>query len=150
MKFGGWLILPLLALCMSPILTLYNMFKGSEGFFQQKTWLSMDFTDKPIPGHFLYGIEFLLNVILLANILFLLVIFINKRDTLPKKMIWMFYGYNIFMQVLDISILAIDGYEIEYNLWKDLFRSVFGAAIWIPYFQVSQRVKRTFVNRFSS
>lgn len=149
-NFGGWLIIPLLSICVSPILMIYNLFEGESGFFVQDTWHLMDFTNKPISGHLLFSIEFLMNVILLANIIFVLVLFFNKRDILPHKIIWMFFVYNLFVQVLDTTMLAIDGFEIGYDSWKDLTRAAIAAAIWIPYFLNSQRVKQTFVNRFGS
>ncbi|MFY8036310.1 MAG: DUF2569 family protein [Cyclobacteriaceae bacterium] len=34
--------------------------------------------------------------------------------------------------------------------YRDITRSIVAAAIWIPYFTISQRVKRTFVNMYRS
>ncbi len=149
-NFGGWLIIPLLSTCISPLLMIYNLFEGDSGFFLQNTWAQMDVTDKLISGHMIFSIEFLMNVILLANTIFVIVLFLKKRDILPNRIIWMFFAYNLFVQILDMTMLAIDGYDLGYDSWKELTRSVIGAAIWIPYFLNSQRVKRTFVNRFGS
>jgi hypothetical protein len=38
--------------------------------------------------------------------------------------------------------------EDDYDTAKEIIRSVFRAAIWIPYFLISDRVKKTFVKRW--
>ncbi|WP_435356830.1 DUF3857 domain-containing protein [Emticicia sp. SJ17W-69] len=149
-KIGGWLVLPLIGLCLSSFLVVFQLFSGNGGLFLQKTWVSMDYINGLLHGQLLLSIEFVMNAIFMANMIFILVLFIKQRDTLATKIVWMLYVYHIFMMVLDIILIKSTGKDIDYALWPDLIKSIISAAIWIPYFRVSERVKRTFVNRYEA
>lgn len=148
-NIGGWLVLPLISICFSPLKMAYDIF-SENGFFLERTWDSMGSMNELISGHTIFIVEFLLFVGSFANIVFLLVLFFNKRDTLPQRIIWMFLVYNLVIQGLDLLLLQLGGYELENGASKDFIRAIIGAVIWIPYFLNSQRVKQTFVNRFGS
>lgn len=149
-SINGWLVLPLISLCLNPILITVDLFSGDGSFFSQKTWISMDYLNGLIHGKVLLSIELMLNGILMANIIFVLVLFFKQRDTLPKSIIWLYYGFHIFVLGFDLILVKLAGGTIANSAITDLFKSIVAGAIWIPYFSISERVKRTFVNRYNA
>lgn len=147
---NGWLVLPLIGLCLNPFLIIIDLLSGDGSFFSQKTWISMDYLNGMIHGKVLLSVELMLNSIFIANIIFVLVLFFKQRDTLPKAIIWLYYGFHIFTLIFDLILVELAGSNIEESSIVDLIKSVVSGAIWIPYFNISERVKRTFVNRYNA
>ncbi|MCT8348183.1 DUF2569 domain-containing protein [Photorhabdus temperata] len=54
--------------------------------------------------------------------------------------------FTLLFVIADLMLgYYIYGIKLDYNNLSLLFRNVFCACIWIPYFIVSIRVKRTFI-----
>jgi len=72
--------------------------------------------------------------------------FIRKKKSLPKLYI-LFLISVITTMSLNTYLLyvLIPDAEIGYNELVPIFRNVITALIWIPYFIISVRVKRTFI-----
>lgn len=93
-------------------------------------------------------------VLQFAFCVFLTALFISKSVRLPKAMIsWLML--NVGLQFADLVFLhtIANDYTDEVGAafragikTDDFIRSALGAAVWIPYFLTSRRVKNTFVN----
>jgi hypothetical protein len=62
-----------------------------------------------------------------------------------------FYGATLAVTLID-TLIAMNLNEMyssteQQEYYNDLIRSFFAAVIWIPYFNISERVKETFVER---
>ncbi|MEO6630990.1 MAG: DUF2569 domain-containing protein, partial [Mucilaginibacter sp.] len=77
--------------------------------------------------------------------LFCLVLFLNRRDILPKYMIG-YLVYGILFRVADlIFVHSVSRMTISNQFSQAVISSVVAGAIWIPYFLISTRVKETFI-----
>ncbi len=150
-KIGGWLILSLLSLIITPIRMSFELYKNFVPMFSNGQWEALT-----TPGseyyHSLWAplllTEIFTNVFILAFTIYTLVFFLKKSKRVPKLMItWM--SLNLVTLVLDmvfanqIPSIAAQGSDPEAN--RELIRAVISSSIWIPYFLVSKRVKATFV-----
>lgn len=145
---GGWLILLLIGLFLTPVLTVINL--NDTNFFTQSMWDAL--------GKYSYGnglraqliFQVAGNVILMAYALFCLVLFLNRRDILPKYMI----GYLIYCVLFRVANLifvhSVSRMAISDQFSQALISSVIAGAIWIPYFLKSTRVKETFIVPYPS
>jgi transglutaminase-like putative cysteine protease len=144
----GVLILPALGVVFGPIRHVAGLVKEPV-LFNGTGWV----------GHFMsssYGLgvlafaEQLYNVTLLVFSVFMIIMFFKRRSSVPRLM--------IIYYVVPVIFLLADGVAAgmlapEYDMFQDsaaIFVQIVGAAIWIPYFIRSQRVKRTFVIRYNN
>ncbi len=143
---GGWLILPTIGLCITPIRLIYDL-ASNESLLSGNGWLTW-FHSRQY-GYSLFAFaEHIYNVVFLIISILAIILFFQRRTSLPK-IITIIYAVSTFVVIAD-NVLA---YQIDPSVnveYRDIIRSVVGAAIWIPYFNVSQRVKRTFVNTYGS
>jgi hypothetical protein len=141
---GGWLILIALGLIISPFRLMYDFFSdpdivtgaGAMSWFAMKR----------------YGVaafSFLSQIYNIARLFFsvlLIVLFFQRRTSFPRLMS-ITLGVQLLMVSADTmiarAVVAVPG-DVPY---RDVIQSVFAAAIWIPYMNMSQRVKETFVMR---
>ena len=78
----------------------------------------------------------------------LLVLFFKKNYRFPKLIVW-FFALNVAFGVIDFflgGLIPAVAAEPDTFSMKELIRGVVGAAIWIPYFLKSVRVRNTFTN----
>jgi hypothetical protein len=148
LNFGGWLIIPMIGLIISPVTLTYQIIK--TGYFNAGFWenfLDVNPTHPILMGAYFY-FELLFNVAVVVFSIFLIVLMFQRRASFPK----LFVGFMIFIftgVLLDVafSIISIGVIDDTFN---ELIKRAFYFAIWVPYFLISERVKNTFVNRYNN
>jgi transglutaminase-like putative cysteine protease len=146
---GGWLVLPAIGLVLSPFVMGFQIF--SSDYFARANWLGLQNLDIENPGALsaVFGAELFVNILFLIFSLLLAVLFFTKRTSLPKLIIG-FYAVNFAFTLIDLFVYdyLVPSYMLEDDPtpYTEATRSFIAAAIWIPYFLVSERVKKTFCN----
>ena len=147
---GGWLVLPLLGLMLTPVQVGIQTVRDFPPVLGTQVWGQLT-----TPGgesyHPLWAqliiFELVTNVVVIGFSLVLLVLFFRKSRRVPSLMIgWMLLNFAI--QVIDLVLVgAIPAAASAAGAQDrtDLSRAVVGAAVWIPYFLRSKRVRNTFV-----
>ena len=148
---GGWLILPLIGLIVTPIASLAAFFQVAA-VMEPDNWQSMT-----APGGEAYHplwmpfflFEEIYNIIYIVLSIYLLILVFKKSAKAPLLFI-IFYALNLAMQAIDTGIYVIIAQTypdlIDSDTYKDLIRAAIACLIWIPYFRRSVRVKNTFVH----
>lgn len=138
---GGWLILVLVGLCITPLRLIYNFI--TTGYFSQSLWLGVQTYQEPALI-FWVALELIINTLLIVASIFILVLFFKRRNTLPLAFVFV-YAFNIVFLFTDHLIyrqlIGHAGPLIE----TGTSRLIAYCCIWIPYFLISKRVKHTFV-----
>ncbi|MGB0917145.1 MAG: DUF3857 domain-containing protein [Flavobacteriales bacterium] len=142
--FGGWLILPMIGITVSPFIMFFNLVSG--GFFSN---VAIDFiSEGPNGPNFNHGLlivfELITNTIFIVFSVFTAIQLYSKRTSAPK---WIkaFYATSFLLIGTDLLLAGLIGIEFSAEDAKSVFRATFAAAIWIPYFIRSERVRLTFV-----
>ena len=137
-KIGGWLYLPALGLVATILVNLVSVHFTMRFLMENVAYIAN--TQKAIlyfelfafTGLFGYGI-------------FVSSLFFRKKRQLPRHYIVLVVIGTAFVA----SDLLLGHHYLEipyvYDTVKPVLRNVLSACIWIPYFIVSERVKRTFV-----
>lgn len=146
---GGWLILPLLGLILTPFRIGLQTVSDVLPAVQPATWSALT-TPGSKAYHPLWApaiiFELGANAMLILFSVVLVWLFFRKSRRVPLLMIvWL------------LAIIAAQGIDLAFanqipavaalpdtDAIKNLVRSVVGAVIWVPYFLVSKRVKNTF------
>lgn len=131
----GWLILPAIGLILSPIIGVIGLF-ALLGMYQDIVRLG-------------YGGVYTLELIVLFGLLvftiYAAIKFFGKKKDAPKIMI-ILYSVSLVASLVLLGVELLAGpEEFAVETGKQLVRDIVAAAIWIPYFNVSKRVKATFV-----
>lgn len=149
-KIGGWLILVGISIVVNPFRLLFPIGNLIQVFLNE-SW-----TILTTPGTTAYHpmwapliiFELLGNIAFLVFSIALAVLFFQKRSVLPK-VITIFLLLNLAFIVVDfllansIPVVASQGNQGPLG---EIVRSIIGCLIWVPYFQISKRVKGTFVH----
>ena len=138
LPIGGWLILTSIGLVLSPITHVRSLYQTLE-FFRASSLSSL--------GSGLVLFDMFYSVAFLALSLWTAVRFFGKRTDAPKLVIAIFAAgvAQMFMELGFENILAGEVLWSASNTPGELVGTVGRAAIWIPYFRMSKRVKQTFV-----
>lgn len=147
---GGWLILVVLGLLLSPIrivtlLSQYHVPMFSDGTWELLTTPSSDFFH-PFWAP-LIAFEIAGNLlILLLGLLTLYFLFRKSKYTPRFAIAWLLTSFIFVIAdyFLADTIPLIAAQPADPETIKEVARSTVGAAIWVPYFLVSKRVKATF------
>lgn len=153
---GGWMILPLIGLFLTPLLSARALLVDITPMFDSGVWSALT-----VPGGSAYHpawepigyVSLGANVLLVAGSITLVYFMFRKLAIFPKGMV-VFYLFIFTISVAEFLVMqfvmadAFPGMmnEVLGELTQGLARSLFGIVIWIPYFMTSQRVKNTFVN----
>ena len=133
---SGWLVLPAIGLVLGPIWTTYSDYAS----FTLIRSLTPEVLDNP---KVLSG--FVLDAILVLATVIVAFLFFGKRQEAVRAMI----GLMVVSVVASFigAILMVDVFgEADIESIKPVLQTGVYAAIWIPYFLKSQRVRNTFVN----
>ncbi|BET96960.1 DUF2569 domain-containing protein [Xenorhabdus taiwanensis] len=141
-KIGGWLYLPAISLIFMLISSIYEIVTGIQ--LTYTTYVDLAEGWRPLYT-FVFIIAIILDISLFILIIFTTTFFLKKSKKAPRFYISVLI-FNIVIQ--GATILYSIGLHVKPDM-EDiayLVRAIFYSAIWIPYFLVSVRVKRTFVN----
>jgi hypothetical protein len=148
---GGWLIIPLIGLLITPIRIFASVYKELLAIFPEDYW---DVVTNPANAlyHPLWApliiMELVGNAVLILFALALLVFFFNQSRRFPRLMI-AFLLINLLFVATDFFFAELIPSIAEQNnpaAARELTIAALGALIWIPYFWVSKRVRQTFQN----
>ncbi len=153
LAIGGWMILPAIGLVLTPFILLYQI--ATTGFFSSEIWtVFKEAGYKNANLLTIYtGIEFIYNIVFLVFTILLLILFFTKRTSFPKLIV-IFYASNVVVPIIDhLLINSALPHELitpgeDASFYGEVTKSIIGAAIWIPYFLISERVKNTFYKTY--
>lgn len=149
-RIGGWLGLVALGLVLS-FIRLISQILGVFSTFSSEAWPLLT-----TPGTEMYNslckplmlFEAIANPILLLYVVILLILFFQRKGSLPKAIIGM-YIFNFLFTITDYYLFNLifptASLDNSYSI-HPLVKSFVLCIIWIPYFIKSKRVKCTFVN----
>jgi hypothetical protein len=142
-SIGGWLIIVGGGLYLTPFVIGYFIY--DSGYFNEITWqLFMDsYGEQPFLTGGLIFFELMFNLAVIFSAVFLIVLMHQKRATFPK--LYIYFRVAILVGLILDTVLCVQLLGVEVAEFKDLFRAIIGAAIWIPYMLNSERVRETFV-----
>lgn len=148
---GGWLILPALAMVISPFKIAYDFYQSFFPILKPSLWFGLLSTKSTIYNPalaLLLSWEIIVNIIWFALTIWLAFLFFKKQKQLPKLYAaWL--GLSCILQIADIFFGSFVPGVAEHqdgSVYKELAKSAIATAIWGPYFLTSKRVKNTFVN----
>jgi hypothetical protein len=133
---GGWLIFPAIGLILGPVIDVIALYT-SIGMYN-------DVARAGYGG--VYSLELIVIFAFLLFTIYAAIQFFNKTRNAPKVMITLLV-VSIGTSLLLLGNESSAGAEVfAVETGKQLVRDIVAAAIWIPYFNISKRVKATFVN----
>ncbi len=137
---GGWLILPVLAMIVTPIQLGYYLI--NTGYLNEAIWHAYDHKTISTTFKLLLWMELVINTTIMCYAIFCLILMYHKRDILPKHIIRLYVGILVGVMV-DNVLTGILLPDIKQD-YKEVSRSLISVCIWVPYFLKSVRVKETF------
>lgn len=138
---GGWLILVGLGIVISPLKNLYELLTV-DNLLNGESWLAMWYNKSY--GYFIFLlIEHIYNIVYLMLSIVVLILFFQRRTSVPK-LISILYAVPSVVIIIDNLVAQQINPNQEWDT-KGIFRAIAAAVIWIPYFSMSTRVKKTFV-----
>ena len=139
---GGWLILPAIGFVLGPIIGVVNLVVALA--------LSSDRARAGYGG--IYALELLVLLALLAFLTYTATRFFDKKSDAPVNCVALLilslvasYMLLIIQLGAGAEVLALESMG-QFFGWIGYLGGIIGAVIWIEYFNVSERVKATFVN----
>tara|TARA_B100000029_G_C16898378_1_gene713071 strand:+ start:79 stop:516 length:438 start_codon:yes stop_codon:yes gene_type:complete len=131
---GGWLILTAIGL---PLMIIVRLFSNYYMFTNLIPIMEEEMVS-------IFTILLITDMVYICYAGYLVFLFFNKDYKFPEQM-KIFYIVSIAYNVLSLYMFSINGLELESSDYRELFNSFIAAAIWIPYYNKSIRVKNTFI-----
>jgi hypothetical protein len=148
---GGWLVLPLLGLIISPLRLVYMIYEELWPIFSADYWQELTSPDS-LSYHPLWFSVLLFEVAGNTIVFFLglaaLLSYLRKSRKAPRLVIlWFLLAFVLVAaDTYFRSIIPGAAEQLAPSASSELWRAGITAVIWIPYFFISKRVKATFVN----
>ena len=142
---SGWLILVGLGLVLSPFIILRGVIATNYPLLMNAKY--QPFLESHPALHGLILFEIASNLCFVAVDCALLYLFFKKKRSFPTYMI-LYMAFHVLVLFGDMAAahMILPAAKISIQTTTSIFRAAASAAIWIPYFLVSRRVKVTFVN----
>ncbi len=147
---GGWLILILIGLLVTPFRLGIHLYQNYVPIFSDGTWEQLTDSSGEI-YHPLWAplitFEIVGNLIVLGLGLLTLYFFLRKSKHTPRAaIVWLLTSFVFVIADFFLAdmIPFIAAQPTDPETIKEVAKSTIGAAIWVPYFLVSKRVKATF------
>ena len=128
---GGWLILPAIGLVLAPILWTLGL-------------IVMAFAIPEYP--IIIPLNMVLGILLLGLLIWTAIQFFRKKKNAPKLMIACLIAKPAMTAILFAVATILKDYEFAADYRGELVQVLIISAIWGRYFNVSKRVKATFIN----
>lgn len=146
---GGWLVLPAISLVVRPFYVLAQLGQSADSYYGERVWSAL-----MTPGTTAYqpalaalvAFEAVGNVALLMLSILTAVFFFRQKRQAPRLMIALL-AYHPLLQILDwvaCSFVELPDRSGQDGTLALFFQGLVVAAIWIPYFVQSRRVRATF------
>jgi Protein of unknown function (DUF2569) len=151
---GGWLVLVAIGLVITPFLLIRYLLLDLHSLrLPARTLIGLRVPGLPT----LVGLEFFDNALLLAGLVFLVVLFFREKRQFPRiYQLWLAFALvgKVVELTLSFHLGVGSSWEGAANLVANLhsklgfsvLKSAIAAIVWIGYFEVSERVKATFVH----
>lgn len=139
---GGWLIVTQIALFVSLLMNGIHLIDFAVELSGGNAW---EYLTSDFKAYLIFIISY--SILLCLFLIFIITQFYRKKAIVPKMMIAM-YCANIAVSIIDFILFQQVAYAGEAeiaSLTKAIIQAIISAAIWIPYFMKSKRVKNTFV-----
>jgi hypothetical protein len=149
---GSWLILVALGVVISPFRLAYDIF-ADENIFNANMWLillhSYDLTKAVLLVSIVF-LEIVYNCFFFVFSLLIAILYFSRRTSLPR-LFTIYLMVNFTVVTLDALVLRLVAPELITDTdltetYQVVARALIAALIWIPYFNISERVKSTFCN----
>jgi len=151
---GGWLILPLIILVIWALSFLGTLWVDIVPSFGADVWQPLTTPGSPVYSSY-WAPYLIVSAILVVGLMVwaiaLLVLFVQRRRVVPLLISLFFLaaaGAAVFEFVsvwhLSNQVPLFAEYALTQGAAVDLLRSLVPAAIWVPYFRLSVRVRNTF------
>lgn len=145
-KIGGWLVLPAIGLVITPFVLLHSMYSEME-IYNPELWVGLL---SPSSGYYrpvgvlLIALEIVINCSLLVYTVLCCFMFYQKRSSAPNLISGLYLAFLILITTYSLLISWYTENSLSNLDIKDILKQLMAAIIWIPYFQLSDRVKETF------
>lgn len=152
---GGWLLLPILGLIITPLLILVSLRRDVLPALETSAWNALTTPGEPIYhslwAPYIIG-SIVLNAITITSAIWLLVLGFKCRKSFPNLII-AFYLYTVSVAMFEMAavngflatVLPAEARNMEPQVSGALVRAIVVCGIWSIYFKVSKRVKNTFI-----
>jgi hypothetical protein len=147
---GGWLILVVIGLVITPIRIGHILLTQNWPIFRDGHWEQLTTVGSPEYHHLwapLLVFEIVSNLLIIGVGIATLVLLFRKSKRTPAFAIaWL--GLMVFFVVADFflaDLIPAVAAQSHPESTAELVRGIIGAAVWIPYFLASKRVKATFI-----
>jgi hypothetical protein len=142
---GGWLLLPLSGLCLTPINTARDLLKLTEVMRDPELWAALTTPGQPSYRPLwktLFLTQFIGSVLLLVFTLVVLVCFLRRSRQTPRLMVAWLLSRSVFIVLLAVLSSQVSG---DTQGPGTAMLSAMIVLLWVVYFKSSERVKNTFV-----
>lgn len=148
-SIGSFLILPAIGLCINPLRILYDMLANDGAFFHATDYTSLVATEHPVWIDLAMHLSQLMGFVQLSFTILLIVLYFQHRTSVPLLMKVLYIGTLAWICVDFWIYEAMDLEEALGEAYgsKEIIRSFIAAAIWVPVFHLSERVRFTFTRQ---